>query len=175
MKPGTASLLLLSASAPGVPESITMATAADSHWSFYRPFSDLGSDGSLGCCARKSPFSPGLGGNSFASFSLLFPREILSCPWSRQCLQCSGGVVLGTGRKWNLQVSAVSPVTPTDLCLLQSTLAGSTCGSSCDGRTKDCAVFSLHAAWFCAYSSDGGCPLSFTSPSSWRIVCPELC
>lgn len=29
------------------------------------------------------------------------------------------GVVLGTGRKCSLQVNAVSPVTPTDLCLVQ--------------------------------------------------------
>lgn len=93
MKPGTASLLLLSASAPGVPESITMATAADSHWSFYRPFSDLGSDGSLGCCARKSPFSPGLGENSFASFSFC-------CSPGRFCPALGAGSVCSAQGVW---------------------------------------------------------------------------
>lgn len=83
---------------------------------------------------QEGPFPPGRGGNAFASFSLLFSRESVSCPWSRQCLQFSGGVVLGTGRKWSFQVSAVSPVTPTDLCLVPHLLAACVAPAVIEGQ-----------------------------------------
>lgn len=125
VKPVAASLLPFSVSAPGIPESSTMATADHTQRIFHRAFSNLGSDQSLVVVCQEGPFSLGLGGNFSASFNLLSSGETQHVLLLDQAVSAvlSGVWCWEAGRKWSLRVNAVSHVTSTDLCLCKYLLA----------------------------------------------------